>query len=74
MGLGGATLVGAGEGFGHHKKLHSVHFFDLADQPLEVIMVPTRDEFSRLFERLAAQQEPTIRAMGVIWPGETGTF
>jgi hypothetical protein len=50
------------------------HAADRTDQPLEVIMVLTRDEFNRLFERLAAQQEPTIRSMGVIWPGETGTF
>jgi PII-like signaling protein len=56
MGLRGATLVGAGEGFGHHNKLHSVHFFELADQPLEVVMVLTQEECDRLFARLADEK------------------
>ena len=55
MHLGGATLVGAGEGFGHHRKLHSVRFFELASQPLEVIMALTAEEADRLFERLAQE-------------------
>lgn len=55
MGLRGATLVPGSEGFGHHHRIHSVHFFELADQPLEVLMAVTEDEAERLFERLRAE-------------------
>jgi uncharacterized protein len=55
MGLRGATLLAAGEGFGHHGRIHSAHFFELADQPLEVVMALTADEADRLFERLKAE-------------------
>jgi len=52
MGLTGATLIPGGEGFGHHRRVHSVHFIELTDQPLEVVMVITTAEADRLFERL----------------------
>jgi uncharacterized protein len=55
LGLRGATLVAAGEGFGHHKRLHSAHFFELADQPQEVTMALTGEESDRLFDRLEAE-------------------
>lgn len=55
MGLSGATLIGAGEGFGHHRRVHSVHFIELADQPQEVVMILTADEADRLFDRLKAE-------------------
>lgn len=52
MGLRGATLIPASEGFGKHRRIHSAHFFELADQPVEVIMAVTEDESQRLLERL----------------------
>ena len=55
LGLRGATLVAAGEGFGHRGRLHSAHFFELADQPLEVVMALTTDETERLFAHLEAE-------------------
>lgn len=55
MGLRGATLIAGSEGFGHHHRLHSIHFFELADQPQEVLMAVTEDEALRLFERLQAE-------------------
>lgn len=70
MGLHGATLVGAGEGFGHHKRLHSAHFIELADQPLEVIMVLTQEEAERLFARLAQEK---LHIFYVKSPVEFGT-
>jgi PII-like signaling protein len=69
MGLRGATLVGAGEGFGHHKRLHSVHFFELAEQPLEVVMVLTQDECDKLFARL---REEKVHLFYVKTPAEFG--
>ncbi len=55
MGLRGATLIAAGEGFGKGRRIHSAHFFELADQPVEVMMAVTREEAERLFERLKAE-------------------
>ena len=55
LGLRGATLMAAGEGFGHHGRIHSAHFFELADQPLEVVMALSAQEADRLFERLNAE-------------------
>ena len=55
MGLRGATLLPGGEGFGHRGRIHSVHFFELADQPLEVVMALTEEETERLFARLDAE-------------------
>lgn len=52
MGLRGATMFPATEGFGHRHRIHSAHFFDLADQPLEVVMALTAEECDRLFARL----------------------
>ena len=31
LGIGGATLIGASEGFGHHRRIHSAHLIELAD-------------------------------------------
>ncbi len=55
MGLHGATIIAASEGFGHHGRIHSAHFFELADQPLEVVMAVTVEESGRLFDRLKAE-------------------
>lgn len=38
MGISGATLIPAAEGFGHDRKIRSAHFFELTDQPVEVTM------------------------------------
>lgn len=55
LGIAGATVVPASEGFGHHGRIHSARFFELADQPLEVQMVVTSAEAEHLFERLKAE-------------------
>lgn len=52
LGIGGGTLTAASEGFGHDRKLHSAHFFELADQPIEVTVAVSAEEAKRLFERL----------------------
>jgi len=55
MGLPGATLIAGGEGFGHRGRIHSAHFFELADQPQEVTMAVTAQQCEQLFARLAAE-------------------
>lgn len=53
--LRGATVLAASEGFGQHGRIHAAHFFELADQPLEVVMAVTVEESERLFARLVAE-------------------
>lgn len=54
MGIRGATMIAAAEGVGHEGRVHSAHFFDLADQPLEVVMAVSAANSDRLFTRLRA--------------------
>jgi PII-like signaling protein len=56
LGLRGATLIDASEGFGQHRKIHSTRFFELADQPQQVLVVVTSEEMTRLFQRLQEEQ------------------
>jgi uncharacterized protein len=67
MNLQGATLIPAAEGFGHHRRVHSAHFFELADQPLEVVMVVSEEEARSLLERLASER---IKVFYVKTPAE----
>ncbi len=52
LGISGATLIPAAEGFGHDRKIHSSHFFELTDQPIEVTMAVSEVDAERLFARL----------------------
>lgn len=69
LGLTGGTLMGAGEGFGHDGKLHSAHFFELADQPIEVTIAASQADADRLFLRL---QEEKVNVFYVKTPVEFG--
>ena len=69
MGLRGATLSTGIEGFGHTGRLHSSHFFELADQPVEVTMAVSRTDADRLFARL---QEEGVNIFYVKAPIEFG--
>jgi PII-like signaling protein len=70
LGIRGATLITAAEGLGHNHRLHSAHFFDLADQPMEVVMAVTEEEADRLFARLSQEK---IRLFYVRTAVEFGT-
>ena len=65
----GATLTGSAKGFGHHGRVHSAHFFDLADQPLEITLALSEDETEKLFARL---NEEKIQVFYVKAPIEFG--
>lgn len=56
MGIRGATVFLGALGFGHHRRMHSAHFFELADQPVEITMVVTEDEANRLFDLLEREK------------------
>ncbi|WP_182939566.1 MULTISPECIES: DUF190 domain-containing protein [Aeromonas] len=52
LGIQGATLLAANEGLGHDRRLHSAHFFELSDQPLEVTLAVTESEVNLMFDAL----------------------
>jgi len=52
IGISGATLIQATEGFGHDRKIRSTHFFELTDQPIELTMAVSKMDAERLFVRL----------------------
>jgi len=56
LGIHGATLIGASEGFGHRGRIHSTHFIDLVDQPVEIVMAVTKNEAGRLFAVLREEK------------------
>ena len=55
LGLRGASLHAGGESFARGGPVHSAHFFELADQPIEVLVAVTTEEAGRLFERLRSE-------------------
>ncbi len=71
LGIRGATVLAGTEGFGQHRRIHSAHFFELADQPVEVTMVASGDETDRLFSHLRAHKVHVFYARS---PVEFGTI
>ena len=69
MHIGGATMIAATEGFGHHGRLHSAHFIDLTDQPLEVMMAVTQEQSDQLFAKL---REEGVKVFYIKAPIEFG--
>ncbi|MFM0336194.1 DUF190 domain-containing protein [Paraburkholderia fungorum] len=49
-GIHGATVVAAAEGVGHAGEHHAARFFELADQPQQVIFAVTEAEADALME------------------------
>lgn len=68
----GATLITATEGFGHDGRFHSADLFDLADQPLQVVMAVSIEEAQRLFARLNEEQVRVFYTKTPIEFGMTG--
>ena len=56
IGIGGATLIAAAEGYGHDKKIRSAHFFELTDQPVQVVVAVTEAEAKRLLARIKEER------------------
>lgn len=72
LGIGGATLTVATEGFGHDRRLHSAHFFELADQPVEVTMAVSAQQAERMFEHLKQEDVKVFYVKTPIEFGMTG--
>jgi PII-like signaling protein len=52
MGIKGATLFTAAEGFGRERTLHFAGYFDVSDQPIEVSMAVSEDDAKTFLEHL----------------------
>jgi len=72
LGVAGATLIAATEGFGHDRKLHSAHFFELADQPIEITLAIGETDAQRLFEKLREEKIHIFYVKAPIEFGMTG--
>jgi PII-like signaling protein len=69
LGIGGATLIVAAEGFGHDRKLHSAHFFELTGQPVEVTMAVSEQQAEHMFAHL---KQEGVKVFYVKTPVEFG--
>ncbi len=54
--IAGATMMTGVEGIGRHGRLHSAHFFELADQPVEVTMAVSEEQCDQLFAVLERER------------------
>jgi len=70
LGVRGASLSSASEGYGQHGQVHSARFFELGDQPVEVTMALSAEELARFMARLLEEQ---IKVAYTKVPVEFGT-
>jgi PII-like signaling protein len=71
LGITGATIFAGSEGFGHEGRLHSARFFDLSDQPLEIVMAAGVEESEQLFSIIKKEK---VRIFYVKIPIEYGVL
>ncbi|TFH10053.1 MAG: DUF190 domain-containing protein [Nitrosomonadales bacterium] len=69
LGLRGATIMTGSEGYGHNRHIHSARFFELADNPQEIVMIGNEDETNLLFDHL---QKEGVHLFYVKTPVEFG--
>ncbi len=72
LGIGGATAFAGAEGFGRHGRFHSAHFFELADQPVEVTLAATAQQAAALFVALEQSGEALFYVKTPVEFGTTG--
>jgi PII-like signaling protein len=72
LGLRGATLYAAAEGFGADRRVRSAHFFELSEQPIEVTVAATPEEIDRLFDVLKQENVRVFYVKTAIDFGLTG--
>jgi PII-like signaling protein len=72
MDLPGATQMAAVQGFGHGGGIHSAHFFDLADQPEQLLVVVSDSQARSLLERIVAEGEKIFYVKAAVEYGTVG--
>jgi PII-like signaling protein len=56
LGIKGITTAMGVDGVGRNGKLHSAHFFELADQPIEVTIALSNEQCEALFARIGEER------------------
>jgi PII-like signaling protein len=77
LGIQGVSTVIGAEGIGRGGQVHSAHFIELADQPVEVTLVVTEAQCTSLLDRLAQEQAnlfyvKTPVEFGIVGPAPPG--
>ncbi len=68
----GATVIAASEGLGHRGRVHSAHFFEQADQPVEIVIVASQLQTAALFARLNGEAPQLFYTKMPVEYGVTG--
>ncbi len=68
-GLKGATLFPASQGFGANHRLHAAHFFELADQPMAVVMALSAEEKEMILQKI---QQESLHIFYTLVPADYG--
>jgi PII-like signaling protein len=71
LGIAGVTTFAGVEGVGSHGR-HSARFFELADQPIEIMMAMTDEKAEALFARVRATDTRLFYIKTAIEYGEVG--
>lgn len=69
----GGTLFSAGESFGHDGRFHSAHFFELADQPVQVMVALDEATCNRLLEAIKREAIDVFFVKTPVEFGRTGS-
>jgi PII-like signaling protein len=72
LGISGVTTFAGVESIGSHGQRHSARFFELADQPIEIMMAVSEDQATNLFKKINATETRLFYIKTPIEYGELG--
>jgi uncharacterized protein len=72
LGIPGATVFAGLEGYGHDRRFHSAHFFELADEPILIMMVVSEEQKKDLFARLEREEMDLFYVVQPVQSGSAG--
>jgi PII-like signaling protein len=72
LGISGVTAFSGVESVGSHGRRHSARFFELTDQPIEIMMAVTEEQAVKLFEKVNAADTRLFYIKTPIEYGELG--
>ncbi len=73
LGITGVTAFSGVESIGSHGRRHSARFFELTDQPIEIMMAVSQTQATQLFDKINATDTRLFYIKTPIEYGELGT-
>ena len=73
LGITGTTTLAGIESFGTDGRRHSAKFFELSDQPVEILMAVTEQQSAALFEKIRTTDTRLFYIKMPVEYGELGT-